>query len=59
LNDKIKNLKTLTKKPRKIIRNQKKMDQIKIIIIIEKNKNHKLDLKDKNKIHKTLTKGQR
>jgi len=52
-------LKTLTKRPRKIIRNQKKMDQIKIIIIIEKNKNHKLDLKDKNKIHKTLTKGQR
>jgi hypothetical protein len=40
---KLKTIKTLTKWPRKIIRNQKKRDQIEITIIIEKN-NHKLDL---------------
>jgi hypothetical protein len=38
LKDRIQNYKNLTKRPRKKIRNQKKMNQIEIIIIIEKTK---------------------
>jgi hypothetical protein len=48
----LKTIKILTKRPRNKNRNQKKVDQIKIIsIIIKKIKNHKLDLKGK-KINK-------
>ena len=50
----MKNIKTLTKEPRKTIRNQKKRDQIEII---EKTKkNHKLDLKDKIESNKNFDK---
>jgi hypothetical protein len=60
---KLKTIKTLTKKPWKTIRNQKKIDQIEIIIIfIEKTKNHKLDLKGKiesSKIFDKMTKEKR
>jgi hypothetical protein len=60
---KLKTIKILTKKPWKTIRNQKKIDQIEIIIIfIEKTKNHKLDLKDKiesSKIFDKMTKEKR
>jgi hypothetical protein len=50
----LKTIKTLTKKPRKKQRNQKKKDQIEIIIIIEKN--HLIDLKDKIESHKKFDK---
>jgi hypothetical protein len=50
----LKNIKTLTKEPRKTTRNQKKRDQIEII---EKTKkNHKLDLKDKIESNKNFDK---
>jgi hypothetical protein len=56
LNDRIENYKNnLTKYSRKTIRNQKKRNQIEIIIIIGK-KNHKLDLKDKTKSYKFFDK---
>jgi len=38
LKDRIEDYKILTKGPRKTTRNQKKMEQLKIIIIIEKTK---------------------
>jgi hypothetical protein len=57
LNNRIENYKkNLTKYLRKKIRKQKKRKQIKIIIIIGKNKNHKLDSKDKTKSHKFFDK---
>jgi len=39
MNDRIENIRTLTKKPRKTIKNKKKRDQIGIITII-KSKNY-------------------
>jgi hypothetical protein len=50
----LKTIKTLTKEPRKKQRNQKKKDQIEIIIIIEKN--HLIDLNDKIESHKNFDK---
>ena len=44
----------LTKEPKKTTRNQKKIDQFKIIIIIEKTKIKKLDLKNKIESHKNF-----
>ena len=44
----------MTKEPRKKQRNQKKKDQIEIIIIIEKN--HLIDLNDKIESHKNFDK---
>jgi len=46
----LKNIKTLTKEPRKTTRNQKKRDQIEII----EKKNHKLDLKNKIESNKNF-----
>jgi hypothetical protein len=53
LKNKIENYKNFNKKQRKTIKNQKKMDQIEVIIIIGK-KNHKLDLKYKIESQKKL-----
>jgi len=54
---KLKGIDFLSKEPRKIIKNQKKMDQIEIItILIQKIKNHKLDLKDKTENNKNFNK---
>jgi len=53
LKNKIENYKIFNKEQRKTIKNQKKMDQIEVIIIIGK-KNHKLDLKYKIESQKKL-----
>ena len=53
MKNKIENYKNFNKKQRKTIKNQKKMDQIEVIIIIGK-KNHKLDLKNKIESQKKL-----
>ena len=53
MKNKIENYKIFNKEQRKTIKNQKKMDQIEVIIIIGK-KNHKLDLKYKIESQKKL-----
>jgi hypothetical protein len=51
----LKTIKTLTKRSRKIIRN-KKGTKLKLLLLLTKQKNHKLDLKDKIESNKNFEK---
>jgi hypothetical protein len=56
LNDRIENYNNFEKITKENNKKLKKQDQIEITIIIEKNKNHKLDLKDQIASHKNFEK---